>query len=222
MLNNQQHNNYETENIDSPAINIAKNLSLLMEQKNVSAVKLSKATNISPSTISRLLSGFLDDPKASMLTAISKYFGVSVDQLLGLSPIDKTNNLIEYVSIPILSWKECLIISKNGEDQRDDWIQVKMPVANNAYGLRSKPHHSPRFPYGSVLIVDPTLEVCEGDLVIVYKEGSSEATIRQVLQYGKTIIFSNINEDINEEDSEYKILGVISETIFTYKYRENK
>lgn len=56
----------------------------LREDKDLSQLAMAKILNISQSTYSRYESGFLDVP-SEVLISLSKFYGVSVDYLLGLS-----------------------------------------------------------------------------------------------------------------------------------------
>ena len=56
----------------------------LREDKDLSQLAMAKILNISQSTYSRYESGFLDVP-SEVLISLSKFHGVSVDYILGLS-----------------------------------------------------------------------------------------------------------------------------------------
>ena len=77
----------------------------------------------------------------------------------------------------------------------------------------------PRFPRGSVLIIDPLIAPEDGDLVVVYYRGTEEATIRKISLDGPT------KELLNEcrqpatatpFDSETELLGVLVKSIFKF------
>ena len=201
-------------------------LNELMESRNITAAKLSKGTNIPPPTISKLLSGVTEDPKISTIAIIAKFFSVSIDQLMGITPLDKNNsNIHESVSLPIISWKQSVsykeILSSLDEENWEEWVLTEKPLSELSFGLKTKHHLEPRFPIGSVLIVEPDLDVCEGDLVIVHYKDSSEATIREVIFDGskKKFIHLNGNYSLNNENIEATILGVVVKTVFSYKER---
>lgn len=56
----------------------------LREDKDLSQKKLAEILNISQSTYSRYESGYLDVP-SEVLIALSLFYGVSVDYILGLT-----------------------------------------------------------------------------------------------------------------------------------------
>ena len=209
--------------------NFQKILNYLMDSRGISAAKLSKGTNIPPPTISRLLSGYTDDPKISTMLQLAKYFSVSLDQLMGLSPLDKNNiqaHTQESISLPIISWKESVsykrILSSINEENWDNWILTEKPISEFSFGLKTKHHLEPRFPTGSILIVEPDLEVCEGDLVIVHYKNANETSIREVFFDGNKRKFLNINNsNLSDEECETSIIGVVVKTVFSYKEGKN-
>lgn len=61
----------------------AKNLKLLRQEKNLGQVELAKQLKVSKGIISLWENG-LREPNMSSLVALSKFFGVSIDYLVGL------------------------------------------------------------------------------------------------------------------------------------------
>ena len=64
----------------------------LREDRDLSQVQMAQILNISQSTYSRYESGYLDIP-SNILIALSKFYGVSTDYILGLTnlPSPKQN-----------------------------------------------------------------------------------------------------------------------------------
>ena len=64
----------------------------LREDRDLSQVQMAQILNISQSTYSRYESGYLDIP-SNILIALSKFYGVSADYILGLTnlPSPKQN-----------------------------------------------------------------------------------------------------------------------------------
>ncbi len=202
-------------------------LNYLMDSRNITAAKLSKETNIPPPTISKLLSGVTEDPKISTIATIANFFSVTIDQLMGISPLDKNNvNIHESISLPIISWNQSIsyknFLLSLDEENWKEWVLTEKPLSKLSFGLKTKHHLEPRFPTGSVLIIEPDIDVCEGDLVIVHYNESSESAIREVIFDGskKKFIHLNGNSSSNEDD-EIVILGVVVKTVFSYKERRN-
>lgn len=75
----------------------------LREQKNMSQLALGMRVGCSQNTISKIEKGECD-PKASILVEMSKFFGVSVDYILGLSDYKNYSEAyIRYTNLPEMS-----------------------------------------------------------------------------------------------------------------------
>ena len=77
--------------------NFSENLRNIMFGKRCKAVDIARATNITPSTISRYLSG-THQPTTENLIAISKYLGVSPETLLSSSEAPESSKSSKYIS----------------------------------------------------------------------------------------------------------------------------
>lgn len=69
-----------------------KRIKELREKSGMSQLSLATKVGCSQNTISKIEKGECD-PKASILVEMSKFFGVSVDYLLGLDDIDTSDEL---------------------------------------------------------------------------------------------------------------------------------
>jgi len=67
------------------AIALRTNLLKLMD--GMSEAKLAKAVSVPKATINRIISGRTPDPRAGTLLPIAQYFGVTLEQLLGIVPL---------------------------------------------------------------------------------------------------------------------------------------
>ncbi len=123
--------------MDDTSKMLAKKLASLMEERNISQSQLSKDTGIQQSTISNMLPGMNDEKKLrepgyKTIIALAKYFDVSADWLMGLSPFRSTNkdNRIAAMTtglsdgaIKTLSRMSDIIISKDDNDAQSIWCR---------------------------------------------------------------------------------------------------
>lgn len=68
-------------------VNLSGTLSLLMSEKGIKSAELARKTGIGQPVIYRLMTGTTDNPQIQTLKPIADFFEVSIDQLLGLSPL---------------------------------------------------------------------------------------------------------------------------------------
>ncbi len=198
----------------------------LMSREQINATELARRIDLPQPTIHRLLAGKTDDPKISTLHVIAQYFRITIDQLLGNTPLEGINNFkksLHSFAIPVISWSDAInsekFIGNLTEDSWQDWFVIDLEASTLTFGLRSKRSMEPRFPTGSFLAVDPHAKLQDGDLVIVYYENTDEATIREVLLDGpKQQLLSIQDSSISDElTTNIKVLGVVIQTKFSYK-----
>ena len=206
-------------------------LTKLMDQKKINVPDLALAINLPHPTIYRLVNGIVTDPKISTLLLIASYFSISIEQLLGLEPIEEAESLkyrlATSVFHPILSWKDAIkgknfILNLNRENW-SDWFQTEKMPSSKVYCLRSKKSMEPRFQIGSILVIDPESDILDGDLVIVRYEDTDEATIREIVLDGPEKKLLQINQDLNKDakldvfDNTKTLLGVVIKTSLNFK-----
>ena len=103
----------------------SENLRTLIFSKRCKAVDVARATKITPSTISRYLSG-THQPTTENLIAISKYLGVFPEALLSSSEAPESSEPSRYISSDkdkIIAVQEELI--KNFQKQVKEWEDWK-------------------------------------------------------------------------------------------------
>ena len=77
--------------------NFAENLRRVMFDKRYKAIDVARGTNITPSVISRYLTG-AHQPSTNNLIAISKYLGISPEALLSSSEAPESSGSSRYIS----------------------------------------------------------------------------------------------------------------------------
>lgn len=196
---------------------------------------LAKALNLPTPTINRLLTGDVQDPRASTLLAIADYFSVSVDQLLGreILPEKFQQNRMNKLSakppntIPLLSMTEAVNYEEsckkstnwlrwqsqsksNGDLEKDALFSVI--IKNNLY--------EPIFIAGSFIIVNPFSVINSGDYVLVKFTNDTIAVIKKYVSEGEYKYLYSLKPEvgtINFDKNKCTILGVIIEAYVNFK-----
>jgi len=73
--------------------NLSEILSHLMSEANIKSAELARKTGIGQPVIYRLMTGVTENPQILTLKPIADYFGKSIDQLLGLAPLENIQPL---------------------------------------------------------------------------------------------------------------------------------
>jgi transcriptional regulator with XRE-family HTH domain len=203
--------------------NIRYTLATLIKEQGITEAELSRQTGIPAPTLNRLLAGATPDPRVSTLRPLAKFFNITIDQLLGDLPL--TANRLTRPSInrlgarvPLIAWEQ---VSRWEDLTREEvlvswenWAVTNASTNAHAYAVQI-PHRSlePRFPYKTILIIDPVRAPEDSDYVLVHHIADSSISLKRLLIDGKTWWLKPLHENIqailiNDTD---KICGVVLE-----------
>ena len=199
---------------------IADNLSGLLEKNNLNSNQLANLLGIPMMTVRRLLSGETEDPRISTLKIISDYFGVSVDVLVGndsqnlLMPSKKVASYL----VPKISW-DSLSTSKSIKEidfkTLSEWQSISLneqdTISKSTFALESKPSMYPRFPNGSIFIIDPEVIPADGDIVLVKIKLNNNVTLRELVidpPVWQLLALTTNSKPIDFHENEHEIVGV--------------
>jgi SOS-response transcriptional repressor LexA len=201
---------------------LAINLRRLLSERNISEAELARQTDIPQPTLHKILSGKTADPRASTLKSLADFFGLTIDALISGESITKKRPPANQ-PLPIISWADCPNAEKKlstlTHANWNNWVLTES-TSSNAYALISKASMEPKFPKGSVLIIDPEATLEDGDLVVVHFKDTGSVTIRELSIDGPIRELSTISKSpiINTPcDDSIKILGVLIKSIFTFE-----
>jgi transcriptional regulator with XRE-family HTH domain len=168
----------------------AENLRALLKSHHLNANQLAQILGIPMMTIRRLLSGETTDPRISTLKLIADYFNVSVDSLLEGNAQTIINSLKKTKPhfVPKLDWntiEKITTISDLDLNQWKEWQSISLgerdPISKSAFALESRPSMYPRFPQGTIFIIDPDAIPTDGDIVLIKLKKNDELTLRELI-----------------------------------------
>ncbi|KTD02398.1 peptidase, S24 family [Legionella geestiana] len=204
---------------------IAGNIKKLMVANNLSDAQLARAIGVSIMTIRRVTSGETEDPRISTLNLIASYFKISVDSLLENNerPIQLTqNNKPKF--IPVLDWETIEKIDENKKNDYSQWDKWYPLIQNDnlnlndmAFALESKPSMQPRFPKGTLFIINPNESIIDNDLVLVQLKTSKAISLREIVIDPPQWILRSIisgSDPIYFNSDEHDIIGVVVLTVY--------
>ena len=152
----------------------AHRLKELREQKGLKQKELAKLVNVSQKTISAYETGRAQPPSET-LQQLAKIFGVTVDFLLGLadSPVSEPLNFEKYKVryIPIYNG---VCAGNTGTYPEGNVVIDHIPIPahlNGKFGIRVYGDSmEPDIKDGDFVVVDPDIEVQQGDKIVVILE----------------------------------------------------
>jgi len=169
---------------------IAENLRALLKEHQVSENEIAQSLNIPVMTVRRLVSGETTDPRISTLKMMADYFHVSVDSLIEENKFKPTSTMRKTIPqfIPILDWDIITSLKRMDDLDLKSWkkwhpvILAEQTILNNhAFCLESRPSMQPRFPLGTLFIVDPDEVPHDGDIVLVKMKESENVSLREII-----------------------------------------
>lgn len=170
--------------------NLATNLRRLLKEHQVSESEVALSLNIPVMTIRRLVSGETIDPRISTLKLIANYFQVSVDLLVEDNNLNSVALMSKTIPqfVPILDWKTLIgIHSIEDIDLRlwKEWYPIifgnQSTISNHAFALESRPSMQPRFPIGTLFIIDPNETPTDGDIVLIKLKTNGDLSLRELI-----------------------------------------
>lgn len=203
-------------------------LTTLMKEEELSESELARRSGVGQPVINRIKSENTSDPKLKTLRQLANYFDISISQLIGDEPLpkDRLKRIYDpkkhaWSKVPLLTW-----------EQIPDWshvpkqapvvqrISTDVEVSENAYAVIVKDTTMlPRFPEGTVLIIDSSHQPQDKDFAMVQLEGQRMPTFKQVLIDGDDMYLKPMNADFNTilVDAKPRFLGTMVQARMDFK-----
>lgn len=195
-------------------------LKALMAEVRITESELARRTGVGQPVVHRIASGETDNPKVGTLSPIAKYFALSISQLVGDEPLPPNRlpgtfnpGVTGWQQLPLLSWEQALEWPHLTDFSKPTQsISTDLHMSEGSFALTVKDTTmEPRFPEGTVLLVDPGLQPTDRDYAIVHVDGYALPTFKQVLIDGSTTYLKPLNPDFKTIalDKKHKFLGVM-------------
>ncbi|MES2998653.1 MAG: S24 family peptidase [Pseudomonadota bacterium] len=203
----------------------------LMAELGINESELARRTGIGQPVVHRICSGETDNPKVATLSPIANFFAVSIDQLIGTEPLspDRIPGTFNpdaqgWRQIPLLGWEQILswpnLTQKTGPLPT---ISTDIELSQHAYALAVRDTTmEPRFPEGTVLLIDPDLKPNSLDFAIIHIEGQNLPNFKQILIDGEHTILKPLNSDFKTLllNKPHKFLGVMVQSRMDFKKKK--
>ena len=211
---------------------LSKNLRLLLDKRRMTESEVAQSLNIPVMTVRRLVSGETTDPRISTLKLIADFFNVGIDSLIEDNHLNTITLMKKSMPqfVPVLDWKLATSIkSINDLDLTlwKDWqpivLGTQSPFSHETFALESRPSMHPRFPLGTMFIIDPNETPTDGDVILVKMKKDGDLSLRELIidppKWQLQPIISG-SETLFYDNSNHEIAGVIILTML--HARKNK
>lgn len=179
--------------------NLSGILQELIRKKGLSITEVARRTNIPQPTIYRIAQGAHQRPHKKTLLALSDFFNVTIDQLIGLEPINfSSSNKSPVSQIPILSCRQVTNWPLTKESDTE-YVLFDKPISANAYALKM-PDKSmePLITKDTLLIIDPEKKPEYRSLVVVKLHNFEDVMVRQLIKDAGNCYIKPLSQDFDQ------------------------
>ena len=171
----------------------------LIRNKNLSISELARRTQIPQPTIYRIVHGEHQRPHNKTLKALSKFFNITIEQLLGLEPFRiLTTNQLQISQIPLLNLQQVLNWPQI-KPNNTECVMFEKLISTRAFAIKM-PDKSmePLITKDSLLIVDPEKDAEYRSLVVVKLHHFSDIVVRQLIKDAGNCYIRPLSQDFDK------------------------
>ncbi|MBA3661049.1 MAG: LexA family transcriptional regulator [Gammaproteobacteria bacterium] len=190
---------------------LSENLKYLIKLHNgVSILELAKRTQIPQPTLHHILNGETKKPRNHALEALANFFSISVDQLIGITPLpiipNALKNSLKISTVPIIEWEMIKHWpQKNMHSHHYKEIILDKKVDRNSFAIIMKDSQmEPMFPEKSVLLFDPSKTPRDRDYAIVCLAKNNLIILNRLFIDGSIYYIKQDQEDGNAQLTKLK------------------
>ena len=198
---------------------LSKTLLKLLEINKTNMRQLHKNTGIPFSTINRMINESDHNPTINSLLPIADYFGITLNQLMGIDPLDSdmligiySKKREHWTKVPIIDWEQAFGWHKNPSTENiQETITTDVILNNNPFALVINETNLEGFMPNTVIIVDAITNIEHGDYVVTSKLDQKKSSLKQVLIDDGRVYLRPLNKNFQTHvmDDAYKIIGIV-------------
>ena len=196
-------------------------LNALLEENKISLVQLQHNTGVPLTTLKRMRSPNPGNPTLQSLLPIANFFGISVDQLIGLKPLQTNHRQAGYheakdywVTVPIIAWEDILVLNQHSRHTSGQWTKTDLDVSDTCYALKVNCSHWNEFALHSILIIDPNKEPSNESYVVAWDKVAQVASLYKLIIQGRLKYIQPLIKGIAPIPltHHYQLVGVVVQT----------
>lgn len=180
---------------------------LLLLMKGMSEGRLAKLASIPKTTINRILSGRTPDPRAGTLVPIAQYFGISLEQLIGVEPLPASLPFItannsqvqeQVFKLPFIEMHNLYDMYCNRYNPQKQYSVLAdevIPIDERCFFTKvTTTAMQPKFYENDRIIINPSIKPRHKDYVVYYNASTYKVFLSQYLseQDNEALILTNI------------------------------
>ncbi len=199
-------------------------LTELMSEANIDESKLARACNISLASLSRIKNNPESNPTISTLRPVAEFFNISIDQLLGYSPIEKKKSPIKKIAViqnnDVFNWLD----NKTTKNPIAQWLIYEHSASDYTFAINHKLNTNNNIFTHCLLIVDPKRCLAHEDIAFIYNKKIGNYFLRKIsIDDQEKVFLSPIEPGFSDYIAldtcsvNIQIIGVVIETRLQYR-----
>lgn len=210
------------------------NLRLLLDLHEMTETQLAKELKIANTTFHRILNDDASNPNISSLRPIAKHFSVTIDQLIGDSPlfinsgekieiIRHTRSLIPVLNFAFQDLKNTEALLKSIDSSNwHHWVSTPLPQTEHCFAVEiSLPLYLPPLYKGSIQVISASDHYHSGDICLIIDNQKRHAGFKKILFEGDVMFLVNIysldQSVILQNPKEQPIIGKVIQSIINHE-----
>jgi SOS-response transcriptional repressor LexA len=191
----------------------------LMGLHHINMHQLHKNTGVPLTTINRIINDKNVNPTITSLIPIADFFGITLNQLMGIDPLDSDLLVGIYArkrdlwtDVPIVTWEQAAEWPLNSASLTiNNVISTDVTLGAHPFALLISETNWEGFFPNSIIIADATFIPEHSDYVVVLKAGQKRTSLKQILIDDDKTYLRPVNKDYQTTlmDESYKLLGVV-------------
>ncbi|MBP9722452.1 MAG: helix-turn-helix transcriptional regulator [Gammaproteobacteria bacterium] len=195
-----------------------------MQALQIDESTLAKACNISLASLSRIKNNPDSNPTISTLRPLADFFNITIDQLLGYSPLD--NNIANIKQVPVIPNTEIFtwLNNKTSNTPIEQWLIYNQSISDLTFATNYKLDNTNSVLQNCLILIDPKRELQHDDLIFIYNNKIKQFFLRLISIDDQNKIYLRPIESgfsdyvlLDNCKNNLSILGVVIESRLQYK-----
>jgi len=190
-------------------MNTSRVIQILLDKYHLTISEMARRVGIAQPALYRIATGETKNSKVKILLPIAQYFEISIDQLIGIEPLEQkiqggenndinepiNANNISNTKIPLIEWEQIASWLSNKNNSSYKLLATNVATSQKTFALQLKNSAMrPLLPEGTIVIIDPERTPKNQDFALV-QMGKQPPIFKQLLIEGDNIQLKSLNPE---------------------------
>lgn len=159
-----------------------------MQNSKITINQLHENTGVALTTIKRMKTDNACNPTIASLLPIAYFFNITINQLIGIEPLEKEETLgvyfenrVKWKTLPLINWEDVIDWPNNKPTNLTETVATDIDLSENSYALKVIESNWDSFLKNTILVVDYIIKPTHHNYGIFHKKGEEKASLKYVL-----------------------------------------